>query len=59
MIASDWVVMGSVVVGDQGALVGRADLPIPPDRRGQGEQPLGDPDPDPGQVRPPCCSSPS
>jgi hypothetical protein len=38
-----------VVVGDQGTLVGRADLPVPPDRGGQGEQPLPDPDPDPGQ----------
>jgi hypothetical protein len=47
MIASDWV--GSVVVGGQGALVRRAELPVPPDRRGQGEQALGDPDTDPGQ----------
>src|SRR6266498_1875104 len=46
MIASDWVV-GSVVVGDQGALVGHADLPVPPDPSSQGEQPLRDPDPDP------------
>src|SRR5919109_1903150 len=48
MIASDWAV-GSMVVGDQGALVGGADLPVPPDPRGQGEQSLGNPDPDPGQ----------
>src|SRR5512132_3108089 len=48
MIASDWVV-GSVVVGDQGALVGCTDLPVPPDPTGQGEQPLRDPDPDAGQ----------
>jgi hypothetical protein len=48
VIASDWM-ESSVVVGDQGALVGGADLPVPPDRRGQGQQPLGDPDPDPGQ----------
>src|SRR6266540_1278556 len=46
MIASNWVV-GSVVVGDQGALVGRAGLPVPPDPSSQGEQPLRDPDPDP------------
>src|SRR5215218_7657196 len=49
MIASDWVEGISVVVGDQGTLVGGADLPVPPDRRGQGEQALGDPDPDTGQ----------
>src|SRR4029450_1119037 len=48
MIASDWVV-GLVVVGDQGALVGCADLPVPPDPGGQGQQPLADPDPDPSQ----------
>src|SRR4249919_3956904 len=49
MIASDWLEELSVVVGDQGALVGGADLPVPPDAGGQGEQPLGDPDIDPGQ----------
>src|SRR5918999_3674284 len=49
MIAADWVVGDLVVVGDQGALVGDTDLPVPPDCRGQGQQPLGDPDPDPGQ----------
>ena len=38
-----------MVVGDQGALVGRVDLPVPADPGGQGEQTLGDPDPDPGQ----------
>jgi hypothetical protein len=38
-----------MVVGDQRALVGRAELPVPPDRRGQGEEALGDPDPDAGQ----------
>jgi hypothetical protein len=48
MIASDWV-GGLVVVGDQRSLVGLADLPVPPDAGGQGQQPLGDPDPDPGQ----------
>src|SRR5215217_6957507 len=31
---SDWVV-GLVLVGDQGALVGCADLPVPPDPGGQ------------------------
>src|SRR5919204_3426765 len=59
MIASDWVVGDLVVVGDQGALVGDTDLPVPPDGRGQGQQPLGDPDPAPGQVRPPWRSRPS
>jgi hypothetical protein len=49
MIASDWVDGFLVVVGDQGALVGRVDFPVPPDRGGQGEQPLADPAPDPGQ----------
>src|SRR6266508_6833509 len=48
MIASDWVV-GSVVVGDQGALLGGAGLPIPPDRGGQRQQPLGDADVDAGK----------
>ena len=38
-----------MVVGDQGALVGYADLPVPPDRRGQGQQPLGDADIHAGQ----------
>src|SRR5215207_4513238 len=50
MIASDWLADGaSVVVADQRALVGRADLPVPPDRGGQGQQSLGDSDPDPGK----------
>src|ERR687898_596184 len=48
MIASDWVV-GSVVVGDQGALVRLAGCPVPPDLCGRGEQPLRDPDIDAGQ----------
>src|SRR4029453_3022188 len=48
MISSDWAV-GSMVVGDQGALVGRADLPVPPDPGGQRQQSLSDPDPDSGQ----------
>jgi hypothetical protein len=38
-----------VVVGDQGALVGGTDLPVPPDAGGQGQQSLGDSDPDSGQ----------
>jgi hypothetical protein len=33
-----------VVIGDQGALVEGADLPVPPDRGGQREEPLRDPD---------------
>src|SRR5919201_4475434 len=49
MIASDWAGEVLVVVGDQGALVGRADLPVPPDRAGPGEQPLGAADVDAGQ----------
>src|ERR671934_398524 len=49
MSASDWVDGRSMVVGDQGALVGCADLPVPPDAAGQGEQPLADPDPDTSQ----------
>jgi hypothetical protein len=49
MIASEWMGGVLVVVGDQGALVGGADLPVPPDRGGQGQQPLSDPDPDAGQ----------
>jgi hypothetical protein len=34
------MVMGSVVVGDQGALVLGAELPVAPYDRGQGQQPL-------------------
>src|SRR5690349_23151332 len=34
--------MGSVVVGDQGAFVISADLPVVPDGGGHGEQALGD-----------------
>src|SRR4029450_5757134 len=48
MIASDWVVGISVVVGEQGPLVRGAGLPVPPDRGGQGQQPLGDTDGDAG-----------
>src|SRR5215211_8570846 len=58
MIASDWVVGISVVVGEQGPLVGGADLPVPPDRGGQGEQPLGDPDIDAGQGASPVAFQP-
>jgi hypothetical protein len=58
MIASDWVVGFSVVVGEQGPLVGGADLPVPPDRGGQGEQPLGDPDIDTGQGASPVAFQP-
>src|SRR5829696_4623682 len=36
-----------MVVGDQAALVVDAELPVEPDPGGQGEQPLGDPDPQP------------
>ena len=49
MIASDRVDEGLVVVSDQGALVGLAELPVEPDPAGQGEQALGDPDIDAGQ----------
>jgi hypothetical protein len=41
----DWWV-GLVVVGDQAALDRGAELPVPPDASGQGQQPLGDADPD-------------
>lgn len=44
MIDSEWMGRMSVVVGDQGALVGLAEEPVEPDTRGQREQPLGDPD---------------
>jgi hypothetical protein len=47
MINSDWMDMGSVVVGDQGALVGLAEQPVEPDTGGQGEQPLRHPHRDP------------
>ena len=40
----DWLA-SSVVVGDQRALDRGAQLPVEPDRGGQGQQPLGDPDP--------------
>src|SRR5512132_3313214 len=52
MIGSDWVVRMSVVVGDQGALVGRTDLPVPPDASGKGQQPLRDADPHASQRAP-------
>lgn len=40
MIDSDWVGEDSVVVGDQGTLVGLAELPVEPHAGGQGEQAL-------------------
>src|SRR5918996_3215997 len=48
MIDSDWIGVGSMVVVDQRTLVGGAELPVEPDGGGQGQQPLGDPDVDPG-----------
>src|SRR5918993_5694031 len=41
----DWW-MGLMVVGDQRAFDRGAELPVAPDPGGQGQQPLGDPDPD-------------
>jgi hypothetical protein len=38
-----------MVVGEQAALVLDAELPVEPDRGGQGEQPLGDADEHPAQ----------
>jgi hypothetical protein len=38
-----------MVVGDQGALTRLAGLPVPPDPGDQGQQPLGDSDPDTGE----------
>src|SRR4029453_5426451 len=58
MIASDWVVGISVVVGEQGPLVRGAGLPVPPDRGGQGQQPLGDTDVDAGQGSSPVAFQP-
>src|SRR5919198_5640674 len=49
MIDSDWLVGGSVVIGEQGALVGDPELPVEPDGCGQGQQPLADADEDPTQ----------
>src|SRR5215218_10254137 len=46
---SDWVDGGSVVIGEQGPFVLDVELPVEPDRGGQGEQPLADADPDPAQ----------
>src|SRR5438034_1075567 len=40
---------GLVVVGQQRALVGLTELPVEPDRGGQGEQPLGDADEHPAE----------
>src|SRR4029450_11854489 len=42
MIDSDWVVMDSMVVGDERALVLGVELPVEPDGGGQGQQPLAD-----------------
>jgi hypothetical protein len=42
----DWLV-GSVVVSEQGPLDRGAELPVEPDRSGQGRQPLRDPHPQP------------
>src|SRR5918994_5593954 len=42
MVDSDWRGDRSGVIGQQGALVRLAELPVEPDRCGQGEQPLGD-----------------
>src|ERR671936_1470589 len=49
MIDSDWVLSGSVVVGEQGPLVGDPELPVAPDAGGQGQQPLADADEHPTQ----------
>src|SRR5262245_5994655 len=43
MIDSVWMGDGSVVEGQQGALVPDAELPVEPDPGGQGEQPLRHP----------------
>src|SRR5918999_2657712 len=42
MSDSVWMVVGSVVVGDQGALVLGAELPVAPDAGGHGQQPVDD-----------------
>src|SRR5499427_3098553 len=39
----------SMVVGNQGTLLGGVDLPVPPDAGPQSQQPLGDPRHDPGR----------
>src|ERR687891_2929904 len=41
----DWW-MGLMVVGDQRGFDGGAELPVAPDPGGQGQQPLGDPNPE-------------
>src|SRR5918994_1253406 len=48
MIDSDWA-GGSVVKGQQGPLGSDAELPVEPDRGGQGQQSLADADKDPAQ----------
>ena len=49
MSDSDWMVGGLVVIGEQGALIGDPELPVEPDDRGQGQQPLTDADIVPAQ----------
>src|SRR5919201_484876 len=49
MIDSDWLVGGSVVMGEKGAFVGDPELPVDPAGWGQGQQPLADADEDPAQ----------
>src|SRR5262249_28998507 len=39
----------SMVVGNQGTLLGSVDLPVPPDAGPQSQQPLGDPRHNPGR----------
>src|SRR5215217_5904934 len=50
MVDSDWVDGGSVVIGEQGSLVGDLELPVEPDPGGQGEQSLADADEHPAQA---------
>src|SRR4029453_1302412 len=49
MVDSDWVDGESVVIGDHRALVLDLELPVEPDRGGQGEQALADADEDPAE----------
>src|SRR6266511_5928899 len=49
MVDSVWVGAGSVVIGEQGALVGKAELPVEPDHRCEGEQSLAHADEHPAQ----------
>ena len=60
MSDADWGWWCSVVVGDQGPLDRGAELPVAPDRGGQGQQPLRDPEVQtPWMVWAPWCSRPS